>query len=133
MKINEIMHGFWFYHPKYGNVQVEDFDNDFGDEPCVVVYSENIPHKDGYKYGYRGVGLDELYPLPLTTEIYEKNGFCLSTYGSAPIWERNDFVFGEHGELSIGIQKGWQNVKCEFVHELQMAMRFCHIDREIIV
>ena len=133
MKIEYFMHGFWFYHAKYGNVRVEDFDNDFGDEPSVVVYSEDIPHKDGYRYGYRCVDLDELEPLPLTPETLEMNGFCLTTYENASnrVWERNDFAFGEHGEIAMGIQKGWQNVKIEFVHELQMAMRFCGIEKDI--
>lgn len=35
------------------------------------------------------------------------------------------------GEIMHGFQKGWQNVKIEFVHELQMAMRFCGIEKEI--
>lgn len=133
MKINEIMHGFWLYHPEYGNVQVEDFDNDFGDEPCVVVYSESIPHKDGYVYGYRYVGLDELYPLPLTAEILENNGFKLEEYtGNCMVgkwWTRNDFVIPETMIDSVGRN----NFVYQYVHQLQIALRICGADKEIIV
>ena len=51
MKVNELMISDFVFHEKYGNAIIESIDNDFGDNPSVKLVSENIKHKDGYKYG----------------------------------------------------------------------------------
>ena len=76
MEVNEFMIGDFVFHEKYGNAIIESIDNDFGDNPSVKLISENIKHKNGYKYGYCWCDLDEIFPIPLTPEILEKEWVC---------------------------------------------------------
>jgi len=86
MKASELMIGDFVFHEKYGNAIIETIDNDFGDNPSVKLISENIKHKDGYKYGYCWCDLDEIFPIPLTPEILEKNGFTHS-FGDSDFYD----------------------------------------------
>ncbi len=140
--INDIMHDFWFYHAKWGNVRVENFVGDYGDEPWVYVYSEAIRHKDGYEFGYVSVGLDVLVPIPLTREVLEANGFLYNDEDSKfqPMtWSGLGIILESEGEaFRVVVVSDYddEGTNCtpfviRYVHELQMLLRLRGIEAEI--
>ena len=78
--------------------------------------------------------LEDISPIPLTPEILEKNGFVMSKMRS---WQLRE------GSLYACWKRQWLNLfvgvapianthtKCEFVHELQHALKLFGIDKEI--
>lgn len=88
-------------------------------------------------------------PIPLTAEILEKNGFlpsfemghetlCLVSSEYSIYYRPVDtylYVFkrdNEHGEGDF-IVSDHRNKNAKYVHELQHALRFCRIDKEIVL
>ena len=92
-----------------------------------------LAYNDLYDY-------DEIEPIPLTTEILEQNGFVLKEeemgmYGVtiAPHYIHEDLPFEVYcdGEpFAIWFQ---DPVNIKYVHQLQHAMKFCGIDKEITI
>ena len=89
---------------------------------------------------YDDFSVDIIHPIPLTTEILEKNGFEVD--------EKNEKMFKWHwsviddcisydkstGIVRIFYPSGLVFVKIlKFVHELQHALRLCNIDKEIVL
>lgn len=79
-------------------------------------------------------------PIPLTPEILEKNGFgfCdMSSNGSAWTgwWILDCLELGCCSKLNFPVYFNIAdtNVKVNYVHELQHALRLCKIDKEIIL
>ena len=110
---------------------------------CISDYDIKIDlFEDGEDTPYAEIWqeeLDEVEPIPLTTEILEKNG-----------WKWNAFY--TMIDLVVGtIHIGWgfykdcisvsdhsdeghcqiSSLRCEYVHELQHALRLCGIDKTI--
>lgn len=92
---------------------------------------------------------DECVGIPLTAEILEKNGFlpsfemghetlCLVSSEYSIYYRPVDtylYVFkrdNEHGEGDF-IVSDHRNKNAKYVHELQHALRFCRIDKEIVL
>lgn len=133
MKANELMIGDFVFHEKYGNAIIETIDNDFGDNPSVKLISENIKHKDGYKYGYCWCDLNEIFSIPLTPEILEKNGF-VHYEEDEDSFHNEDCVFikqnlGGYGACLDKIRT--VSGIFHYVHELQHALKLCGIDKTI--
>lgn len=79
----------------------------------------------------------ELYPIPLTAEILEKNGFVSDNFSPyyLPI-EDGSIRFSEHQYgLYCNLLRSYQRYDgvCNFVHQLQHALRLCGIEKEIII
>ena len=104
--------------------------NDLGETQQVVELREEgvmLYYNDIYPY-------DDVQPIPLTTEILEKNGLTLSLCG-------NHFPEDKHYVLEISVDGGrifWTingheyDIMClRFVHKLQHALRLCGITKEI--
>jgi len=82
----------------------------------------------------------EIMSLPLTPEIFEKNGFILkeketSMYGVniAPYYTRDDVpfeVFCDGKPFAIWFK---DPVNIRYVHELQHALKLCGINKEIVL
>ena len=74
--------------------------------------------------------LDEVDGIPLTAEIFEANGFTRSKAFVEWKYEDDDIYMLWNPFPWIKIQHEDKNVMfpCEFVHELQHAMRLCGID-----
>jgi hypothetical protein len=73
-------------------------------------------------------------PIPLTPEILEKNGFE-DTICDA-IWiSTNCNLLWKDGKLKNFCREEDDEVciPCEYVHELQHALKLCKIDKEIVV
>lgn len=83
--------------------------------------SINTTYSYGEIEGY--IDEDEISPIPLTTEILEKNGFTFRT----PTSMHYDYLFvvflNEDAEVFtlIGGQQRW----LRYIHELQHALRLC--------
>ena len=86
-----------------------------------------------------------IFPIPLTPEILEKNGFVikkkwaqLGNFGDSLLimWHfEDDAVLGDFKhELEIhqnDTGKVHVHIPCEYVHELQHALKLCGIEKEI--
>ena len=108
MKANELMIGDWFKYSK-GNYtdsrQISLID--------IEMYCE---------------GIIFLYPIPLTAEILEKNGFVYNDMPFAQSWEQFGLSIYGDGLINCG-----QNValQVKYVHQLQHALHLCGIEKNI--
>lgn len=109
---------------------------------------EKVQVKEIHGDGYITVvgGITKMYePIPLTVEILEKNGFIikkkwaqLGNFGNSPLimWHFVDdpILRNYNTELEIhqnDTGKVHVRIPCKYVHELQRALRLCHINKEI--
>ena len=113
----------------------------------IIDFPEYVTGNDGFD-----VEIADLQPIPLTTEILEKNGFkelmnesevSAARFGRKPeptgVWQYGFGQFDsvayvpEQSFLRIKFMEGCQadiaNIK--YVHELQHALRLCGIEKEI--
>lgn len=91
--------------------------------------------------------LDEIEPIPLTPEILVKNG--LETKDGDEFVLFDNSKIDTIGEFTIiryyakacrlwickgdGVRENEIRIKCQYVHELQHALKLCGIDKEIIL
>lgn len=81
--------------------------------------------------------LDDIYPIPLTPEILEKNGFCfVKSSRRHSVW--NGYWLYKDLELGtccLDRENNWpcffntddMNIECEYVHQLQHILRLCKL------
>ena len=93
--------------------------------------------------GYFPCQFDDISPIPLTAEILEKNGFEEDDYFRYTFYFDNRRVRSSSievvpqdenwSEIEMTIRSGRTDITSvvEYVHELQHALRFCGIDKEI--
>ena len=86
--------------------------------------------------------VEDVNPIPLTPETLEKNGFVLSKKSSRKPYQLRDnsnYVSVIKGRLNaryyekFGKPINAMQIDCNYVHELQHALRLCGIDKEINV
>ena len=133
MKVEELMIGDWVkisHLNKIGKVYRIDRANGKGNGFAAVI--------DGDYYE------GNLEPIPLTTEILEKNGFE-KTWQDNFVYDNEDIglIITFHPKETnytngiydyIDIEKGCVTITempIEFVHQLQHALRLCGIEKEI--
>ena len=90
----------------------------------------------------------EIEPIPLTQEILEKNGFtkstpspgihamCYDLYNKKDKYNLTIADYNKYKRLLLDADSEDSecfNIKCDYVHELQHALRFCRIEKEIIL
>ena len=88
------------------------------------------------------VGVSEILPIPLTSEILEKNGFKRYEHSEA-LWdvgvERLDeglFAVGIEDDCGVGlcVMPGEiMKFYCKYVHELQHILRLLGVKKEVIL
>lgn len=101
-----------------------------------VGYDENIgaiTTEDRFYGDFEDYHETQVEPIPLTSEILEKNGF--EEFDGWRILDMDDVeirwigtileISGSHGNMEL------PNVQC--VHELQNALRLCGIDKTIVL
>ena len=130
MKAEELMIGDWVLCDI--NAQSEyEFDN-VNYQPFQIKTGEDID----YACERNMMCTDDVYiPIPITSEILEKNGFKKSDDDDFYMWEN-------YNERIVWFEDGYTNVtsiKCDCiydkkllnVHELQHALKLCGINNEI--
>lgn len=80
----------------------------------------------------------QVKPVPLTPEILEKNGFgFVKSYDIRSVWNGQWIYKGlELATCCFNRDDNWpcfiniddSNIKCEYVHQLQHALRLCRLD-----
>ena len=89
---------------------------------------------------YTSANCNLLFPIPLTPEILEKNGFVKQAYDGWLISENNGRRLIEYrtdyfdGLLRIVYAEepfSKISIKLKYVHQLQHALKVCGIDKEI--
>ena len=64
-------------------------------------------------------------PVPLTREVLEKNGFAYNRKNGALI----AYAYESYSPREVMLHL----MNCNYVHELQHALRVCKIDKEIVL
>lgn len=80
---------------------------------------------------------EDLRPIPLTEDILKKNGFEKdSETGKCLLSDQDDiFEICWLGAI-LFVQSGYgrmELVNCQYIHQLQHAVRLCGIDKEIVL
>ena len=146
MKANDLMIGDWVWYDNqpYQIRQLGIFgeNRDGDDYPAVCVGRPN------------GVGLilerNEIEPISLTQEILEKNGFSslndemfsaceTETYSNQELKIYLSHIGCEYNPVQLVVYMGYEPqervvlrmMPCQYVHELQHALRLCKIEKEI--
>lgn len=145
MKANELMVGDWVQFTSEQWLTEEDAC------PLKVTCVGEPKYPDFYPY-IRIEGRNENYhidlfqPISLTTEILEKNGFSGKMYAICEIDENRKLQFYYHEHRLklywVGVDE-YNNSSvvtdeifrchCHYVHELQHALKLCHIEKTIII
>ena len=90
--------------------------------------------------GIEDICSDDIRPIPLTPEILEKNGFTKLEDESGKQRYRWEYADGIHISIDFTDTDPWVHVSnrcyfavpyCEYVHQLQHALRLCGIEKEI--
>ena len=89
------------------------------------------------KLVYCCVGVEDIKPMPLTSEILEKNGFGFTRNSDTKsVWngwwiykglEMATSCLNREGNWPCYINIYDSNIKCEYVHQLQHALRLCKL------
>ena len=122
-------------------------DGDCKKHPCRIATLEydSTNEKDDFSIDFYGTDYEvewpdvafEVEPIPLTPEILEKNGFVPDNF--SPYYlsiEDGSIRFSEHQYgLYCNILRSYQRYDgvCNYVHELQHALKLCGIDKEIVI
>lgn len=134
MKANELMIGDWLQHASGKCFLITRVDM-WGDGS--VHFACGHP----YLWEYN----NKFSPIPLTAEILEKNGFKIKekwaqigNFGNSPLimWHFADDHILRHYKAELEVHqndtgKVHVHIPCEYVHQLQHALRLCGIDKEI--
>lgn len=125
MKANELMIGDWVYDKMlkgYGKIEVIT--------PFVI---QCDIHTDTHN-------MDFFEPIPLTEEILKANGFVHHEYWNKGcyaydahkqeiLWSMDFYIYNGRKEFGASGKKATINDwHCEFVHELQHALRLCGLN-----
>lgn len=109
----------------------------------VKEIKQNCIYTEGNGYGY-----NEIEPIPLTPEILEKNGFtkftpppgihaiCYSLDNKKEKYNLTIANYNKYKRLLLNVDSEDSecfNIKCDYVHELQHALRLCGIKKEIVL
>ena len=135
IKISDLSVGDW--------VRVDDFDKVLIKRVSAIDGTRNqigiIKNNRGGIYWYCD---DEIEPIPLTPEIFEKNGFVKWQGGLVLIGNEISCRY-EDGNLTIKqgyrdnegvlVERLLVNIECLSVHQLQHALRLAGVEKEIEV
>ena len=120
MKANELMIGDWVFNKNVNKpMQVYPmmFSQMFHQRPDATTEDYNI------------------FPIPITPEILEANGFTRSKVFVE--WKYEDdntyILWKPFPWIKIEMEDHTVMFPCEYVHELQHALRLCGIDKDIII
>lgn len=138
MNINELMISDWiWYDNKPYQIRLLG-KNIYGDDyPAVCIRTSS---------GSLIVDRNKIEPIPLTPEILEKNGFtksipppgihakCYNLDNKEEKYHLTIANYNKYKRLLLNVDSEDSecfNIRCDYVHELQHALRLCGIKKEI--
>ena len=131
MKISELSIGDWVRYDRGTDaVQIMGI-YVRNNQECVVMSDSYFP--DGV------IGFVEcIKPIPLTSEILEKNGLCVveedADFSEYELFGSENFsIFHAKGTLHYRLETPQASVVCWNVHQLQHALRLAGVEKEIKV
>lgn len=81
---------------------------------------------------------ENIEPIPLTREIFEKNGFVCADLSFEDLY--TGYGLHIYGEVYGDVYGGWYiicgtdvSMNVSHVHELQHALKLCRIEKEIVL
>lgn len=99
----------------------------------------SINYFDGDAEGELTLQLNEIEPIPLTNEILEKSGFSCTGHDHYHLEWRDHYVLAAYPRFCGSTEIFFQSYKMmyrgviRFVHQLQQALMFCEIEKEIVL
>jgi len=126
MKANELMIGDWVFcegQPIPSNVTIQSIAED-----GVWFMGDKVEGAATF---------DRIFPIPLTPEILEKNGFSFQNWWRIENGNPTIYLAEHYGSWWL-YQDDYLDTreyfaKIKYVHELQHALRLCGIDKEITI
>ena len=120
MEAEDLMIGDWVYNHRYW-------------ECPIVEIHKNSAIVIARHYGEEEFLLSELRPIPLTTDILEKNGFVYDSEDKLfeDIYPRISMLYAQYRLVENGGINYGEMSEIKYVHQLQHALRLCGIDKEI--
>lgn len=128
MELTDLMVGDYIYVGECHSNMDGDYDVFFNARPITIedfkFWAENNWDKNDFN--------EFLAPIPLTTEILEKNGFEYDPYYHNWIYDEFTINYGhlideEEGDY-LFIWVADTSMKLTYVHELQHALRLCRLN-----
>lgn len=101
-----------------------------------TVADSGVFFKSKFDESFIFVSIKDLEPIPLTEEILEKNGFEKDRDYGYFIGQSNSGYYIYFNNNHLFIQAGYDAIEfawCEYVHELQHALKMCGIEKEIVL
>ena len=136
MKANELMIGDLVYYSYLNQFVTKVIDVcSHGEEPFIRCQRD--PKDKLYVPGkFEDFHVDILSPIPLTSEILEKNAFLVDSNGI--FYLKENLKFGLIKDIDYGYWFAYRSnneyiCTCDFVHELQHLLKTCKIEKEIIL
>ena len=127
MKATDLMIGDWVVDTEFGKNKIDKIET-------------LEPRRVWLEHGRTYVPIEFIEPVPLTTEILEKNGFVKDEndddwyYWNWSVIDDCIFYYKETSKVRILYASGLAFVKIlQYVHELQHALRLCEIKKEIVL
>lgn len=146
MNATDLMIGDWlipYNETEPRRVEHLTYQYDMSGKYDVVAFDKNP-----YTFNYTGF----CKPVPITREILEKNGFAYNRKNGALIAYAYESYSNQMEEISLyDVEIEYENnqlhicdsnhprevmlhlMNCNYVHELQHALRVCKIDKEIVL
>jgi hypothetical protein len=137
MKPEELMIGDWVHCPKL-------VDKEEGDDGNCQIKQLYVADLD--VYSFKELKYDEIEPIQITSEILEKNGFtksvsppgiharCYELDNKKDRYNLTIADYNKYNRLLLDVDSEDSecfNIKCDYVHELQHALRLCKINKKI--
>ena len=122
MKANELMLGDWVNTPN-------------GISRVIYIAKYSGIYTDNTNIGEKLYSPYEINPIPLTPKILEKNGFERSKVFVEWKYENDDvyMIYKPFPYFKIQMEECVVAFPCEYIHELQHALRLCGIEKEITI
>jgi len=98
---------------------------------CISPHQQHVAHKDNASWIFT---FDVIEPVPLTEEILKANGFEYRENDNE-WWHYDDYPFSDFQigfkdpfDMRMVVSCNITNVRVNYVHELQHALRACKLD-----
>lgn len=118
MEATDLMIGDWV---SYGNAYGKVWCLDEASDLVGLDLPDNMSTQDAH--------FEDIFPIPLTPEILEKNQFASEAYGNrTTYWTGGKFALVHFADTDT---YSHNDIEMRYVHELQNTLRLCGIDERI--